>query len=262
MAFGVDSSGFVPKTMTDVIASIVAGYRGVYGAGVNVAARSRVGQRIALFAGALTEVWELAEALFNAMDPDAATGAALDNQLKLLGLQRKAATSSTVTLSLTGTNGTVVGAGKTAKVPNTTNRFTTNGSATLVTATAWTSGTVYALGTIRSNSGNIYVCSFPGTSAGSGGPTGTGRGSPTTPVEWDFVGPGVAYATSPATATATGPVNGFARRSPRSRRLSRGGRGSTTCSTPRSDPTSSSTPTRAPGAIRVNQGALRTRSPR
>src|SRR4051812_34037106 len=120
MAFGVDSTGFTPKTVTDIISSLQTGYRGVYGAMVNVAARSRVGQRIALFAGALAEGWELGEALFNALDPDSATGGALDNVLKLNGLERKPATFSKATLTLVGTATTVVNAGKRASIPGTT----------------------------------------------------------------------------------------------------------------------------------------------
>lgn len=212
MGFGVDSTGFIPKTVTDVTASLAAGYRAVYGAAVNVAARSRIGQRIALFAGALAEVWELGETLFNATDPDAATDTSLDNLLKLAGLTRKPATFSTVALALTGTPSTVVAAGKRAAIPATTTKFALNSNATIASTTAWAGATIYALGAIVKNGGNIYVAATAGTSAASGGPTGTGAGivDGINGLTWNFVGPGIGYVSAPATATATGPLNGFA----------------------------------------------------
>jgi uncharacterized phage protein gp47/JayE len=62
-------------------------------------------------------VWELLQELWDAWDPDAAEGTALDNLCRLLGLRRLPATRSTVTLTLTGTPATVIAAGKRARVP-------------------------------------------------------------------------------------------------------------------------------------------------
>lgn len=54
---------------------------------------------------------------------------------------------------------------------------------------AWASGTLYAVGNVVSNGGNDYVCYTGGTSAGSGGPTGTGAAGITdNTVVWFFYG--------------------------------------------------------------------------
>lgn len=207
---GVDSTGFIQKTLTEIVAAIQTGYRQVYGAGVNVAPSSRVGQRIALFSSSLAEVWELGEAIYHSLDPDSATGAGLDNVLKLNGLARKAATSSTVTLALTGTPATAVPLGKRAAVVGSNAKFTTDALATIAAVAAWAGSTSYTLGQRRHNGGNVYEVTDPGVSAASGGPTGTGGGIVDGGVEWRYLGPGTGAVDVAATATETGPVQGFA----------------------------------------------------
>jgi hypothetical protein len=63
-------------------------------------------------------------------------------------------------------------------------RCTTNGAAC---TTAWTISTAYSLNNWVFNGSNVYVCVTAGTSAGSGGPTGTGTGIIDNTVTWDFV---------------------------------------------------------------------------
>jgi hypothetical protein len=52
----------------------------------------------------------------------------------------------------------------------------------------WVASTAYALGVYRSNGANIYKVTTAGTSAGSGGPTGTGTGIADGSVVWDYYG--------------------------------------------------------------------------
>lgn len=210
---GVDSTGFVQKTLTQIIADLQSGYRTVYGATVNIASRSRIGQRIALFAGALAEVWELGETLYNALDPDSATGLALDFVLKLNGLTRKPASSSTVTLTLTGTPTTLVATGKRAAVPATAAKFALNASATIASVSAWAPSTVTSVGQRVTNGGNVYQATAvtgDAKTAASGGPAGTGAGITDNHVTWMFLGAGTGAVDAAATATTTGAVQGFA----------------------------------------------------
>lgn len=56
-------------------------------------------------------------------------------------------------------------------------------------AAAWAISTSYRVGQLRNNdSGKVYVCVTAGTSAGSGGPTGTSSGITDNTVTWDYVG--------------------------------------------------------------------------
>lgn len=55
-------------------------------------------------------------------------------------------------------------------------------------ANAWVAATVYAAGAyVKNDGGKIYVCTVGGTSAGSGGPTGTGSGITDNTVTWNWL---------------------------------------------------------------------------
>lgn len=53
--------------------------------------------------------------------------------------------------------------------------------------TAWAGSTAYVVGQRRVNNGNLYQCSTAGTSASSGGPTGTGSGITDGTAAWNYV---------------------------------------------------------------------------
>lgn len=55
---------------------------------------------------------------------------------------------------------------------------------------AWTVSTAYAFDDVRLNGGNVYKCAVAGTSAGSGGPSGTGSAITDGTVTWSYVGAG------------------------------------------------------------------------
>lgn len=55
---------------------------------------------------------------------------------------------------------------------------------------AWIASNAFAVGQYCTNGGNTYVCVTAGTSASSGGPTGTGSGIVDGTVHWNYVGAG------------------------------------------------------------------------
>lgn len=55
---------------------------------------------------------------------------------------------------------------------------------------AWIASNVTAVGQYCTNGGNTYRCTAAGTTAASGGPTGTGTGIADGTVTWDYVGAG------------------------------------------------------------------------
>ena len=71
---------------------------------------------------------------------------------------------------------------------------------------AWAGSTAYAAGAEVSNGGNLYSCLVAGTSAASGGPTGTAGvitdGTAPTAVTWAYIGSAVAAQTTPTQKTA------------------------------------------------------------
>lgn len=54
-------------------------------------------------------------------------------------------------------------------------------------ANAWAGTTAYTVGQRVRNGGNVYICTTAGTSAASGGPTGTGSGITDGSVVWNYV---------------------------------------------------------------------------
>lgn len=64
---------------------------------------------------------------------------------------------------------------------------------------AWIASTAYSVGAYRTNGGNVYVCTTAGTSASSGGPSGTGTGISDGSCVWNYSRP--AYASVYGTVT-------------------------------------------------------------
>lgn len=53
---------------------------------------------------------------------------------------------------------------------------------------SWAASTAYTAGDRRLNGANVYICTVGGTSASSGGPTGTGTGITDGTVTWNYLG--------------------------------------------------------------------------
>lgn len=116
MPFGVTIDGFILKRDSDIIAELQAAYKSIYG-DINVSGDSVFGQEIGIKAKLLADVWEVLQACYNAYDPNAAAGAALDNVLALALLSRQEAIKTTVVCTCTGTPATVIPSG--SQVSNT-----------------------------------------------------------------------------------------------------------------------------------------------
>lgn len=67
-------------------------------------------------------------------------------------------------------------------------------------AEAWAISTAYEVGQLRLNGSNVYVCRTAGTSAGAGGPTGTGTSIADGTVVWDYKGLQATFGTGPNAA--------------------------------------------------------------
>ncbi len=108
------STGFALKRQTQFIAELQERFRDVFGADINVDTLnpdSVGGQLIGIFSERFALLYEMAQALYDAGDPSAAEGIALDHLANILGISRKAATSTIAKVTLTGVAGTVVPAG-------------------------------------------------------------------------------------------------------------------------------------------------------
>lgn len=89
-----------------------------FGEETSVGSSSVMGQIIDVHAASISDLDDMAQAVYDAFNLDAAEGVSLDNLAALVGLVRKAATYSTVILTLGGTPTTVIPSGSRARVPD------------------------------------------------------------------------------------------------------------------------------------------------
>jgi uncharacterized phage protein gp47/JayE len=202
---GLTLTGFVPKTLSDVKTELEAAFQAAFGASIDLSATSNFSQLIGIMAERFADLWDVAQAVYSASDPDKATGQALVAICALTGTVPKSATASTATVVASGTAGTVLLAGRVISVEVIGTKFDTNSTATLAAATAWTATTAYGVGAVVKNAGNIYYCVVGGSSAGAGGPSTTLSSITDGSVTWTYIGLGAAYALIQVTAEETGP---------------------------------------------------------
>lgn len=206
--YGLHSLGYTPKPLVVIREELNAALRAAFGNSIDLTNLSIFGQIVGILSEHLALLWEQSEATNSSQDVDKATGAALEALCSLTGTFREPASYSTVVLTLTGTPTTVVPSGTRVATTSTEVEFALAANVTIVALTAWAPSTSYAVGDQRYNGTNAYICTVAGTSAGSGGPTGTGSaitdGAGT--LVWRFLGVGTGAVDASALATATGPV--------------------------------------------------------
>lgn len=208
MAFGLTPTGFVPKTLENIVDEVEAEFRDEFGQSLKLADKSILGRAIRIFAERVATQWELGETTNASQSPDDATGDRLDDICALTGTVRLKAKSSTATLTLTGTPTTVVAVGSQPSVTGTNERFNTLLEATIVASTAWVPVTLYIVGARVTNAGNVYLCIVSGVSAGSGGPTTEAASIVDGTVTWRFLGNGTGDIDVTSESANTGPIVG------------------------------------------------------
>jgi uncharacterized phage protein gp47/JayE len=208
--FGPTSVGFLTPSQADIKADHEERFIGELGP-VDIDPRSDVGQEVGIHTGSDDDLWQLAAMLAGHTDPYSVTGDAQDRLYALLEVQRKAATKSSGTATLTGTAATLVPSGSVITSPDGVLRYATTGGATLAAATARAPSSSVATGAIRTNSGRIYVALVGGITGAGAGPSGSTY-YPTVEVDgsvtWAFIGTGTAYATAAILAVEAGVVGG------------------------------------------------------
>lgn len=126
MSFGLLPTGFVPKRLADVKASMEASLKASMGPGINLAPDSPLGQIVGTVALEISDAWEGAEDVHASHYPDSAEDSSLEDVAAITATVRRPATKSTVTARVYGAPLTVVPAGFVASVlGNTLARFVT-----------------------------------------------------------------------------------------------------------------------------------------
>lgn len=134
---GLSDSGFEIKRLADLKADddalAVQLFQDLVSPGdiVDTSASSTIGRLIGLHIPSLADLWEVAQQVYLAFDPNSATGIALDNLVAYGGLIRGEQTFSTAQALFTGDVGTLIDAGLTVRGTTTGEDFTVRSSVTL-----------------------------------------------------------------------------------------------------------------------------------
>jgi uncharacterized phage protein gp47/JayE len=107
LAATISATGITAPPYSDIIASLVASYQGIYGADVYLGDDAQDFQMLAIFAEAINDCNNATIAAYQSYSPTYAQGAGLASQVKINGIQKEAASNSTAVLTIVGDPGTV-----------------------------------------------------------------------------------------------------------------------------------------------------------
>lgn len=165
---GLTAEGLVIKRLPEVLSDIVTSEQENIDPDISTRDDELLGQLNTIISAAISEQWELAEAVNDNFKPLKAEGTNLDDLVALIGLRRIAASkSSTTTQEFTGTDGTVVPTTVILENVNTKDRYNVTTSVTL-TSTACLSAE-YSVSTVADNelyTINVNSTAYPFTSDG------------------------------------------------------------------------------------------------
>jgi uncharacterized phage protein gp47/JayE len=97
----IDATGLNTESLTEIVASLEAGFKAIYGADINVDANSPDGQMINLFAQAKIDLLDAITQVYNSFSPAAAIGVTLDQRAALNGVVRQGATNTVIEADVT-----------------------------------------------------------------------------------------------------------------------------------------------------------------
>jgi len=139
---GVTDQGFVIKRLAEILADdralAVQLFQDLVQPGdiVSTDDFSALGRLISLAAPSEADLWEAAQEVYAAFDPNAATGIALDNLVAYGGLTRKEQTFTTSSILVAGDTNTLIPVGQTVSSSTTGEQFTTTGAISLAASNA------------------------------------------------------------------------------------------------------------------------------
>lgn len=106
--FGLTDKGFKRKRYIDILDSMQANAKSIFGQDINVNTNSPVGMFFKVIAFCVAELWQQLEKVYYAAYKDTATGYQVDYVGQYIGIQRKASTYATGIVTFTGKAGTVI----------------------------------------------------------------------------------------------------------------------------------------------------------
>lgn len=121
--YGLLSTGFSLKRLPVILEEINAELVGLFGE-IDTSAESVFGQLNGVYSRHLTELWELAELIYQSQYPNSAFGTPLDSVCSITAIERLAATQSRVVTQVNGVEGTTFPIGSLVSQNVTSEQFT------------------------------------------------------------------------------------------------------------------------------------------
>lgn len=182
LACVIDAAGITAPAYPDLLASLQASFRSIYGSDVYLEPDSQDGQWLAILAAAMNDTNAAAIAAYNAFSPSTAQGGGLSSVVKINGISRAVASRSTVDVLIVGQAGTVINNGIVSDVGGTRWDLPTQVVIPLsgqITATA----TAETIGAITAAAGTLTTIATP--TRGWQTCTNSAAATPGAPVEGD-----------------------------------------------------------------------------
>ena len=162
---GLTDAGFVIKRLAEILADdralAVQLFQDLVSPGQNVdtSDSSALGRLISLAAPSEADLWEAAQEVYAAFDPNSATGIALDNLVAYAGITRKEQTFTTSSILVAGDTNTLIPVGQTVSSSTTGEQFTTVGAISLSPSVA--SGITVSVVTLQDST--AYTITYANT---------------------------------------------------------------------------------------------------
>lgn len=123
----ITSAGFSRTRLDERLAELGSAMRAIFGNDINLSADSIDGQTLGIFAEAISNSDQLAEAVYQQLDPTMARGVGLSRLVTLNGIRRLPGAYTTLTLLISGTPNSFIPAGSLFKNWATDDQFSTLG---------------------------------------------------------------------------------------------------------------------------------------
>lgn len=160
LAAQITSAGISAPSYADILSSLQASFRAIYGSDAYIAADSQDGQWLAFLAQGFNDTNNMAIAVYNSFSPTYAQGAALSSNVKINGIQRLVASYSSADGDVVGQAGITISSGVVADVNG--NLWSLPTSVTIPdTGTITVTVTAQELGVIVAPAGTINKIQTP-----------------------------------------------------------------------------------------------------
>lgn len=182
LATTLSTAGITAPTFADILESLKASFRLIYGEDAYLEPDSQDGQFVALIAQAIHDCNQSTIAVYNSFSPQTAVGVGLSNAVKLNHMTRLQATNSQVNVTITGVAGTIIEDGQVGDASG--NKWNLPGLVTIPPAgTIVITATAANVGAVQAPSGTVTKILTP--VAGWQAVTNAAAATPGEPVESD-----------------------------------------------------------------------------